>query len=137
MYKRRPKVGVGIIVRKDNKVLVGKRKSKHGKETWGFPGGHLEFMESIEDCVTREVFEETSILVKNIKFASLTNDLFKDSNKHYITIYMVCDFHKGKVKNTEPDKSGKWHWFAWNELPTPLFLPITNLLIQKYDPFKE
>lgn len=132
---KRPKVGVGIIVRKDNKVLVGKRRGKHGNKTWGFPGGHLEFMEAIEDCVTREVLEETSILVKNIKFAAFTNDLFEDSRKHYITIYMVCDYQSGKVRNVEPEKSGEWYWFSWDELPEPLFLPIKNLLIQNYNPF--
>lgn len=133
---KRPKVGVGVIIRKDNKVLVGKRKSKHGNGTWGFPGGHLEFMETIEDCVIREVLEETLISVKNIQFAAVTNDLHKDSQKHYITIYMVCDFDKGKVENVEPEKSGEWTWFSWNKLPQPLFLPINNLLAQNYDPFK-
>ncbi|MDD2823205.1 MAG: NUDIX hydrolase [Candidatus Daviesbacteria bacterium] len=134
---KRPKVGVGIIVRNDNKVLVGKRKAKHGNLTWGFPGGHLEFMESIEACVVRELLEETSIKVKNIHFAALTNDFFKNPQKHYITIYMVCDYEQGDVKNVEPEKSEEWHWFAWKDLPRPLFLPIENLLAQKYDPFQE
>lgn len=134
---KRPKVGVGIIVRRNNKVLVGRRRGEHGNNTWGFPGGHLEFMEEIEECVAREVSEEASILVNNIQFAALTNDLFKKSHKHYITIYMVCDYHLGKVKNVEPEKSSEWKWFKWDELPKPLFLPITNLLAQGYDPFKK
>ncbi len=46
---RRPHVGVAIIVVKGNRVLLGKRKNTHGSGTWQFPGGHLEFNESIED----------------------------------------------------------------------------------------
>jgi 8-oxo-dGTP diphosphatase len=36
----RPKVGVGVCIVKDNKVLLGKRKNSHGDGTWAFPGGH-------------------------------------------------------------------------------------------------
>ena len=55
--EQRPKIGVGVIVNKDNKVLLLQRKNAHGEGTWCFPGGHLEFNEEIEDCVKREVEE--------------------------------------------------------------------------------
>jgi 8-oxo-dGTP diphosphatase len=43
---KRPKVGVGVIIKKDGKVLMGKRKNAHGDGTWSFTGGHLEFGEA-------------------------------------------------------------------------------------------
>ena len=135
MLEERPKVGVGVILAKGNKVLLLKRKSAHGEGTWGFPGGHLEFNEEIEDCVQREVYEETGIKVSNIRFASLTNDIFKKENKHYITVFMLCDWKSGEVQITEPEKCAAQAWFEWEKLPTPLFLPITNLLKQRYHPF--
>jgi 8-oxo-dGTP diphosphatase len=55
--EKRPAVGVAAIVTKNGKVLLGKRKGAHGEGSWAFPGGHLEFNESIEDCAKREVFE--------------------------------------------------------------------------------
>lgn len=136
MKDNRPKVGVGVIIRKNNKVLLGRRNGKLGTQTWGFVGGHLEFMESIENCVIREVLEETSLSIKNIQFVSITNDMFTDTNNHYLTIFIVCDYKKGKVINLEPDKTQEWKWFEWEKLPRPLFLPIENLLAQKYHPFK-
>ena len=62
----RPKVGVGVIIIKDGKVLLGKRKNAHGEGSWSFPGGHLEFNEELFDCAKREVLEETGIKIKNL-----------------------------------------------------------------------
>jgi 8-oxo-dGTP diphosphatase len=42
---KRPLIGVAVIVMKDDRVLLGKRKNSHGADTWAFPGGHLEFNE--------------------------------------------------------------------------------------------
>ena len=58
MESKCPKVGVGVAVVKDGKVLLGKRKNAHGEGTWSFPGGHLEYKESWEDCAIRETLEE-------------------------------------------------------------------------------
>ncbi len=70
-----PKVGVSVIIVKDGKVLMGKRKNAHGAGMWSFPGGHLEFNEEIEACVKREVREETGISIKNIRKLGFTNDI--------------------------------------------------------------
>ena len=51
--REKPGVGVGVIVVKDGKLLLGKRKT-HGKNTWSVPGGWLSFSESWEDCAVRE-----------------------------------------------------------------------------------
>lgn len=125
--------GISVIIIKNGKVLLAKRLSHHGYGTWGFPGGHLEYLESFEDCAIREVFEETSLKVKNIRFGSITNDIF-ESGKHYVTIFMVCGWKSGEARSMEPEKAGEWKWFEWENLPKPLFLPIVNLLKQNLHP---
>jgi len=129
-------IGLGVIIRKNKKVLLGKRKNTHGEGSWCFPGGHLEFNEQIEECGKREVLEETGIKIKNIKLGPFTNDIFKKEGKHYVTLFLIADYDSGKVRVMEPDKCEKWRWFGWNKLPKPLFLPIQNLLKQKFNPFK-
>ncbi|OGH65034.1 MAG: DNA mismatch repair protein MutT [Candidatus Magasanikbacteria bacterium RIFCSPHIGHO2_01_FULL_41_23] len=131
---KRPKVGLGVIIVKDSKVLLGQRKNAHGNGTWGFPGGHLEFGESYEDCAKRETMEEVGITIKNIRFITATNDVFETEDKHYITIYVVADYDAGEVVNMEPQKLECWNWFAWDELPQPLFLPIQNLIKTGFRP---
>ncbi len=132
----RPKVGMGVIVRKEDKVLLYKRRNTHGEGTWGFPGGHLEYGETFEQCARREVFEEAGIQIKNIRYGALTNDVFEKERKHYITIYMTSEYDSGEVQLKEPEKSEGWEWFEWNNLPQPLFLPIQSLLKQNFSPFK-
>ncbi len=132
MKNRRPKIGIGVIVMKDDKVLFGQRLNSHGANHWSFPGGHLEWYESFEECAIREVMEEVGITIKNIRFAHVTNDLMKFDNKHYITIFMIADYSDGKVTNREPDKYNGWFWYDWNDMPEPLFEPIVNLLADGY-----
>ena len=132
--ENRPKVAVGVIVIKDGKILLGKRKNVYGEGTWFFPGGHLEFNESWGDCASRETLEETGITIKNIRFGTTTNDIFQPEGKHYISIFMLSDYDSGEVKVMEPEKCERWDWFEWNKLPQPLFLPIQNLLKRNYNP---
>ena len=126
--KEMPKVGVGVIILKNNKVLLGKRKNSHGEGTWQFPGGHLEFNEEFEDCAKREVFEETNLKIKDISFVTVTNDFFEKENKHYITVFMKSNNIKGDLKLMEPHKCKCWEWFDWEDLPSPLMTPIENFL---------
>ncbi len=132
--EQRPQVGVGAIVIKEGKVLLGKRKNSHGDGTWSFPGGHLEYGESWETCAKREVLEEVGIDIKNVVFGTVTNDIFKREQKHYITIFMISDYNGGTVTNMEPDKCEEWQWFDWNNIPEPRFIPISNLLKTGFSP---
>ena len=130
----RPKVGVGVLIFKDNKILLGKRKNSHGDDSWCPPGGHLEFNEELEDCANRETLEETGIKIKNIKLITATNDIFIKENKHYITLHLIADYDSGEVKLMEPEKCEKWEWFSWNNLPSNLFLPTLNLIKNGFNP---
>lgn len=129
-----PRVGIGIIVKKNGKVLLGKRKGSHGEGSWSFPGGHLEFGEELVDCAKREVFEETGIKIKNARPAAFTNDIFEKEGKHYVTLFVTADCESGEPEVMEPEKCERWEWFEWKNLPQPLFLTIRNLLQQKFNP---
>jgi 8-oxo-dGTP diphosphatase len=132
------KVGVAIIVRRKYgtdrccilyDVLMGIRKGSHGAGTWSFPGGHVEFGESIEEAGKRELYEETGIDVPIDKFERMgyVDTIFKDQNRHYITLYLLVEWKKeyDYPKLMEPNKCEGWAWT--NEKPSPLFEPIDNL----------
>ena len=134
MEIKRPKVGVGVIIIKDGKILLGKRKGSHGAGGWSFPGGHLEFAEKVEDCARRELLEETELTVGELKVGPYTNDFFENEDKHYITLYMIGNYVSGEVKNCEPEKCEGWDWFDWDHLPTPLFAPVERLKKTNFSP---
>jgi 8-oxo-dGTP diphosphatase len=128
----RPKVGLGVIVVKNGKILLGKRKGSHGEKTWALPGGHLEFEEAWETCAARETLEETGARLEYIRHVGTTNDIMHE--KHYITIFMQADYKDGAISVREPDKCESWNWFTWEELPSPLFHPLQQLVDQGYHP---
>ncbi len=128
--ENRVKVGVGVMVFKNGKLLLGKRKGSHGHGEYAWPGGHMEYMESFENCAKREVKEETGLEITNIRFVRLLN-LKAYAPKHYVDVALAADCVEGEPVVLEPNKCEGWSWYNLDNLPAPLFgtLPST---IQAY-----
>jgi 8-oxo-dGTP diphosphatase len=116
----RPRVGIGVMIFKDGRILLAKRKGSHGAGEYAFPGGHLEFGESFEECAKRETMEEAGIKIKNVRFQYLAN-IKKYTGKHYVHISLIADWASGKPQVLEPEKSEDWGWYEINHLPYPIF----------------
>lgn len=127
----RPKTGIGILVFKDGKVLLGKRKGSHAPNVYAGPGGHLEHLESFATCAKREAREEAGIEIDNIRFLCLTN-FTKYAPKHYVDIGLAADWVSGSPQILEPDKCESWDWYDLDTLPEPLF-HVTAHYIEAYE----
>ena len=126
--KSRPLIGVGVIIVKQGHLLLLERKSVHGAGTWSTPGGHLEFGESPEACAVREVGEETGVEIGNVRFMAITNDVFAEAGRHYITLWMRGEYRTGTPAIKAPYEMSAVDWFKLANLPQPLFLPLQNLV---------
>ncbi len=118
-----PKVGIGvIIVRNNGEILVGKRTGSHAPY-WSIPGGHLELGESFEQAAIREIEEETGLTIGNPKVIAVTNNLktYAEENKHYVSVCLQADHQGDEVINKEPDKCECWQWVKPTDLPQPHF----------------
>ncbi|GKT42929.1 nudix hydrolase 1 [Colletotrichum spaethianum] len=143
-----PRVGVAAIIqRQDGKIVVGKRESSHGAGTLQLPGGHLEFGESLFTCAERETLEESGLKVRGVKVVAVTNDIYEDLGKHYITVFVRCEMEDPSAEpvNLEPEKCSGWDWKAWQEVreineaarggdgKVKLFLPLQHLVEENPD----
>lgn len=123
-----PKVGVGLIIWRETEVLLVRRQGVHGSGTWSTPGGYLEAGETLEECAVREAREETGVSVRNVRFRAVTNDVFDPETGHYLTIWMEGDLLEGRAEARATHELSAVAWFPGKGLPSPLFLPLKNLV---------
>ena len=132
----KPSVGVAVILTRENKVLLMKRKGPHGPGTWTTPGGHMEFGETPEQCATREVQEEVGVQITDLRFRAVTNDLFESEGRHSISIWMEGKISAGEPRIVAEEEASEFGWFVWDALPEPLYLPLENFVTQNSYPPK-
>ena len=127
-----PRIGVGVLVIENGRVLLGKRKGSRGAGTWSALGGHLEYGESIENCAERGVLEETGLRIRELQHGPFINIVFEAEQKHYVTVFMLAKRESRMVETKEPEKCEGWEWFDWSDLPEPLFPPLEALRHQGF-----
>jgi 8-oxo-dGTP diphosphatase len=123
----RPLVGICVLVMREGKLLLGRRKGSHGAGEYACPGGHLEHMESFATCAAREVMEETGLAITSLRFVRVLNTM-QYAPKHYVDLAFVAEVAIGEPEAREPDKIESWAWFALDALPAPLFGTLPSAL---------
>lgn len=127
------KVGIGVMILKDNKVLLGHR-IQNGRDTggiyepdsWCLPGGKQEYGETIFEGAMREVKEETNLNISELEVFGAGDDI--QPEKHFVTIWVIAHACGGELKVTEPEKQDAWEWFPLDELPENLYSPSRRFL---------
>src|SRR5215217_1289300 len=92
----------GVVIQ-DRKVLLINRKIEPFKGCWTIPGGHVDYGESLEDAVRREVLEETGIDAKIYGLVDIFSDPKRDPWGHIISIVYLLIPEQKTVKLTEYD----------------------------------
>jgi len=126
--------GVGVVVVRDERVLLGRRLAAHGRGTWSTPGGKPVEGETVVACAIRELCEETSLEAGSLRIVAETLDGFPDSRLVYRTRFVEVDRLEGEPRVREPDKTESWSWHGWDDLPQPLFAPVASLVATGYRP---
>ena len=103
-----PLVGVGVLLTRDNSLLLVKRKYNPDAGYWAIPGGHLDLGERVEIAAEREAYEETGFIVKVSKLAGIIDKIMYDNKGqieyHYVLInYFVEQIEDDKIQLPIPD----------------------------------
>lgn len=133
----KPGIGVGVMVIKENKILLGLRNPDkikasselQGQGTWTMPGGKVEFMETLIDAAKRELKEETNLEATNLELLCISDDM--TDTAHYVTVGFIVNEYTGEEKTMEPETILEWKWFDLNDLPENLYKPSAKC-IEKY-----
>ena len=127
------KVGVGVVILNDSKVLLGHRVTKYKDtggiyepDSWTLPGGKQEYDETIIDCAKRETKEETNLDIDNVSVFGADDDISKD--RHYVTIYTYATSYTGTPMVMEKDKIDEWKWYELDNLPQNIYSPSQKTL---------
>lgn len=128
------RVVVYVLVMRNNRILMGKRKGGFGEGEWAMPAGHLEFNEAFEECARRELQEETGLTADRFDFVALRNQHCYTSKasgftpRHYVILGMVARDVQGEPRLTEPNRCFGWEWIDPNAPPEPMFEPARMIL---------
>lgn len=120
------KLGCEVFLKKDNAILLGKRKNCYGEGTWGLPGGHLEYGESLMECAKRELMEELGIQGLDFKLVVMTDNI--DDRGHYVHASFLVERFIGEIRCMELDLCYEWRFFDIAHLPEEIFKPHQKII---------
>jgi 8-oxo-dGTP diphosphatase len=121
-YPVRPHIGVGVMLLRENKLLLVKRKFNPDAGYWSIPGGHLELGERVEHAAEREAFEETGFKVKVTKLAGIINKIMHDEREKIEYHYVLINYFVEQIEG-DPIQPPK----ASSDALEARFVPIEEL----------
>lgn len=116
-------VGVGAIVfNQEGKVFLSQRGPQAGNEqgTWEFPGGKVDFGETLVEAVTREFAEEYGMIIEVTRLLGVNDHILLEEQQHWVSPTYLARHISGEPYILEPEKCTAIGWFVLDALPEPL-----------------
>jgi mutator protein MutT len=130
-------VGVGaVITRSDGKVFLAKRgkAARNERHRWEFPGGSVEFGETLEHAVVREVREEYDFDIIVHRLLDVIDHILPHEHQHWVSSTFLCSYAGGVPRIMEPHKCDQIRWFAVDDIPREL---LTSASLKSLADFEE
>ena len=108
MYNN-PKPTVDIIVTDGERVILVKRGKEPFKGQWVFPGGFVDYDETVEDAAKRELLEETGVDANIQAILGVYSKPDRDPRSHNISIVFVAQHISGQPKGEDDAAEAAWH----------------------------
>ncbi len=109
---RQPKLAVDCIILVDGRVLlIHRRNPPHG---WALPGGFVEYGETVEDAVRREMKEETGLDLQDLRQFRVYSDPGRDPRGHTVSVVFAA---RGIGKPEAGDDADRYRLMDLNDIP--------------------
>ena len=116
-----PLISIDLLVKKDNKILLGKRINKPAQGYFFSTGGRVYKNESIKDAMSRLAQTELNIELKSIpKFIGVfehfyDDGIYEDISTHYINLTYELNVDDEMI-NLPNEQHNEYQWFGIKEL---------------------
>ena len=102
------------------------------KSSWEAPGGGVDFGETREQAIKREMKEELGVEIEILEVLHVTDEIIEKEKQHWVPTTYIAKIKDGqKPQIMEPHKCDAIGWFSLDNLPKPLSM-ITTIDIQAY-----
>jgi len=128
-------VGVGaIIVNEERKLFLAKRGREARNESgkWEFPGGGVEFGDTLVDTLKREIMEEYGIQIEVGRLLDVCDHIITTEHQHWVSPSYLCTVIKGEPKILEPHKCDEIGWFSVEEIKTMNLSLVSKFNFENY-----
>lgn len=123
-------VGVGaLIFNEEGKFLMGLRgeKAKNERGKWEIPGGTVEWGETFEEALKREIKEEIGVEIEILELLTVCSHILRDEGQHWVSPTYICKIIAGRPQIQEPGKCDELWWFDMEEAErVPLSIVTTE-----------
>ena len=115
-----PLISIDILLKKDNKFLLGKRINKPAQGYFFSTGGRVNKNEAIDSAMARIAKNELNIELKYIpKFIGVFEHFYDDSiyknvSTHYVNI--AYEYEVDEIPDLPTEQHSEYQWFAIDEL---------------------
>ncbi len=127
-------VGVGaVMVDSQGRVFLAQRgpQAKNERGLWEFPGGAVEFGETLAAALRREMAEEFGLMIEVGELLDVVDHILPDEGQHWVSPTFVCRVTAGEACIREPGKCAAIGWFQLDQIP-PELTQITCANLEHY-----
>lgn len=112
LYPDRPIVGVGVVVLRDDEVLLIRRAKPPVSDNWSIPGGAQEIGETVREAARREVAEETGIEIEIVGLIDVVDGITRDDRGrtrfHYTLVDFAALWRSGEARAASDAAATRW-----------------------------
>lgn len=112
-------VGVGaVIVDARGFVFLARRgeAARNERGRWEFPGGSVQFGETLAGALGREIQEEFGVDIDVIELINVADHIIAAEGQHWVSPGFLCRIRSGEPRILEPDKCSEIRWVPYGEL---------------------